>query len=156
MAPTLIDTDFPFPVRKSGSNSTFSDAVYDVQYQGKWWDDVWKNRDKLPASLITEMAKWSGAKVTTRRGIVNYWMSKVDKSNTTDPTPVPNLSPENVLDWAKALARLLDKLLDPAFWLRVAEVAAGLVLIGVGVSKLSPATGAKLRSIPAYGKAIPA
>jgi hypothetical protein len=50
----------------------------------------------------------------------------------------------------------LNKLLDPHLWLRILEAVAGLVLIGVGVAKLSSGGGAALRKIPVYGKAIPA
>lgn len=45
------------------------------------------------------------------------------------PEPLFGLSLAGVLDWAKALGRLLSKLIDPAFWKRIGVGAIGLLLI---------------------------
>lgn len=44
-----------------------------------------------------------------------------------------------VADWGKAVVRFVDALLNPHTWLRVGEVALGLLLIAVGTAELTSA-----------------
>jgi hypothetical protein len=89
----------------------------------------------------------------------------VDYVTASDSWQLEHSAIQNPKDAAKGTAEsvasqftlpdFITKLFDPALWLRVLEVLAGLILVGIGVSKLSSNGGDALRKIPLYGKAIP-
>lgn len=190
-----IGTDManlPYPLRKSGSNSTFSDASYDINVGGTWYTGIttglYSTQDadrllKIPASAITTIAKWIQAQPTkppnsgsgtpgwaettwlqnpndgSRTEIGIYGHPKIydsarftvlidyagyyDPSLNQDPTHIPNLGGvvtnplgaiTSVTDF---LTRFWDALASWNTWRRILEVAAGLLILGVGIAELT-------------------
>lgn len=56
--------------------------------------------------------------------------------------------------WLQSPLDFLKLLTNPAIWLRVAEVALGMLLVAAGLAKMSQRAAVVIRQVPIAGKAL--
>jgi len=117
-----------------------------------------------PINYTTETPKVAAnpatASLTAKQDVlISYALGVKDNPNLGTLPKLPfDQAKANASAAANAITSPLDflkTLLSPALWLRVLEVGLGLLLIGVGVAKLSSGAAEQLQKVPLAGKLIP-
>lgn len=123
-------------------SGTVADAFIESTPQGSAADTTLLNTDSGKVTLGGRAGYRRAGPYTTLAAAQAYL--KVGAQNAASPIPGIDITPGGGLTAAvptpiAAVAAFLAKLGQAALWLRIGEVALGLVLVAVGVAKLVPA-----------------
>lgn len=132
---------YPLPHAARAKMVAWLAIWHDVKHKGPSTADLahLSNND-LSAIYLTFVNEWHN----TKGGTVDPSVGPIEDNPITGP----------FASVAEAVTALITSLFDPAFWLRIAEVGIGAILIGVGLAKLT-SLGPTLSKVPVYGKMIP-
>lgn len=156
----------PYPVTSNADKTKEYVTVNGVKY-----DPIPGTKDKVPPDrALLEMALYLSATGRLDRSWVEDIQSKkasltekqnlvgVYEEDVAPLTGIGKLPPVGIENPAKNLGTaigsvtdFLKLLVDPNIWLRVAEVLVGVILLGVGIAKVST-TGAKIVNATPIGK----
>ena len=172
----------PYPVQSDkfgydGTGILIGGKWYDI-YGGSAYPPNWKNVGTNMAEYLDtespgkygDAVQWlNHANYRTKNNFLTLWLTygnSLDPGHGGKQFPVPGipnpLKPKNPLAGVPNpisgvtdfLQRLWGVISSKEFWLRVAEVGIGAIMLGVGISHLSTNAGAALRKVPVYGKVI--